>query len=233
MAFRNSKSENDIILRRSAIIDYVLKGWTQYKIAKELGISQSLVSKEMKEIQTEWKSKILDTLEEVKAREVSRLEHLIAAHWAEFEVSQWKEVYVKGKDGKITGETRKVRITGDIRYLDAILEVWKQLAKVYGIGQDVTVHNTQNNLNVATPQFPWELLYGRKEIPADEDPIEKAINDGLTPALEEKDLTSGTPSNTSSTSIETREETKTIEGESTKDRSLGENLGALNGDGEE
>lgn len=139
--------------RKAKIIDYVAMGWSYQRIGREVGVSGMQVCRDVKEITEEWKEHYIATIDEIKMREARRIEHLLAAHWAEFEISKYRTIPAKidTKTGKPVkgpaGKDRQVRVVGDREYLKGIQECVLMLWKIYGIGQDTSTTNN-NTLNV-------------------------------------------------------------------------------------
>ena len=68
--------------------DLRLQGWPQYKIAAELGISQSTVSQDLSEVVRRWQQESIKKIEEYKAMECARIDKVLAEAWEAWEKSK-------------------------------------------------------------------------------------------------------------------------------------------------
>lgn len=68
--------------RRNQVASFMLADvYDQRTIAHELGCSQTTVSKDMKFIEAEWRSEMISKVDELKARDVARIDKAIAVIW--------------------------------------------------------------------------------------------------------------------------------------------------------
>lgn len=149
------KTEIKLTERKAKVIDLTMRGWTQQRIAGVVGVSQVQVGRDIKEVVDEWRAEYLQGIDEIKMKEVKRIEHILAAHWEELEESKYRTIPAKidTKTGKpvkgALGKDRKVRVPANIEYLQGIRECVMMLWKIYGIGQDASpTNNTLNVFNV-------------------------------------------------------------------------------------
>lgn len=121
---------------REQIAELRLKGVTLVKIAEKVGISLPTVKRELRKLEAEWKAQAAANIEEVKARELQKLDLLEAEAWAEWERSKKDWVKKTVQDGKGGGKRAKVESggqCGDPRYLQVILGIRERRAKLLGM----------------------------------------------------------------------------------------------------
>lgn len=68
------QSSDEVLARRALIADLYVKGYRQPKIAEHLGISQPLVSTELKRIREDWLKSSLRDFDQAKAEELARID---------------------------------------------------------------------------------------------------------------------------------------------------------------
>ena len=74
--------------RRQQVADFYVKGSTQSQIARELRVSQSTVSVDLKAIRREWRDSRIRDFDEAVAIELKKLVHLEREAWSGWERSQ-------------------------------------------------------------------------------------------------------------------------------------------------
>lgn len=189
---RNAKNdEYNILARRKRIAQLYLDGKTQWEIAHEFGVTQALISYELKKIHKEWLGSTLLDFNEAKVKEIAKIDHLEEMAWRSFHrscedaVTDHKEVERKLKDvvkvdkGKVTptGKTA-MQVVGDVskkvtkgqagdpRFLERVAWCIDQRCKILGVYKESTTTVNQLILN-------FDDLYGKPAL--DDDPVEKAI----------------------------------------------------------
>ena len=94
---------------RLRISGLYLKGWLQVEIAEEVGLHQSTVSRDLKALQKQWQHSALVNVDEAKAKELARVDHLEREYWEAWERSVGEYRTKKTED-----------INGDPRYLSGV-----------------------------------------------------------------------------------------------------------------
>lgn len=89
--------------RRHQIAALYLKGWAQFKIAEHVGVTQACVSKDLKVLSTKWKESAMVDINDIKQRELAKIDHLEHEAWEAWEKSK--------QDTKET--TRKAKKAGE------------------------------------------------------------------------------------------------------------------------
>src|SRR5581483_4024403 len=77
-----------ILERRKAVAERYLRGETQWEIARTLGVSQGQVSRDLKAIRQEWLNSSVCNFNELKAREIAKVDELERTYWAAWEESK-------------------------------------------------------------------------------------------------------------------------------------------------
>jgi hypothetical protein len=84
---RMAPSRLQVQQRRTTVARLYLQQRTQGEIARELGINQGTVSRDLKAIQTEWQRQRLDDFQHAKFRELARIDRLEREYWDAWERS--------------------------------------------------------------------------------------------------------------------------------------------------
>lgn len=124
---------------------------TQWDIARETGLNQSTISRELKSIRQEWAQQARQDIEQVIARELKKIEALEEEAWIAYEKSQRDAISKTVTDGKATGGKKTASITtqsqnGDPRFLKILLDCQDRRAKVLGIDKkdpSIVINNSE------------------------------------------------------------------------------------------
>ena len=100
-----------------------LQGITQAEIGHRLGVTQPQISYDLKVLRKRWLQSSVVNINEAKARELARVDHLECEYWEAWEKSK-NPVKTKGRK-KVDGETIETTVqaetgTGDPRYLSGV-----------------------------------------------------------------------------------------------------------------
>lgn len=68
-----------------------LKGWRQVDIAKEMGVSQQQISSDLQVIQKKWAEQSINSMNEIKMRELDRIDTLEREYWKSWDISRGKK----------------------------------------------------------------------------------------------------------------------------------------------
>ena len=106
-----------------AISRMYLQGITQAEIGQRLGVSQPQISYDLKVLRNRWLKSSIINIDEVKARELARIDHLEREYWEAWDKSK-SPIKTKASK-KVGGETIESTIqgetgTGDPRYLSGV-----------------------------------------------------------------------------------------------------------------
>lgn len=127
------RDEIEITDRRRKVARLLAKKITQVEIAKELGVSQPTISRDVVAIEEEWKREYSEALELIRARELAELRDMerdAAAAFAKTRDPRFLQARLatKTRIAKLVGldapERREVEVVGDDRIvlLDALLD---------------------------------------------------------------------------------------------------------------
>lgn len=127
-----TQREND--LERIAAL--YLRGKRQVDIAAELGLSQPQVSYDLKEIHKRWRESSLVNMNEVKQRELARIDALETEYWQAWERSVGEVIRTttsrSDKDGNKASITKEEK-AGNPAYLAGVQWCIEQRCKIFGL----------------------------------------------------------------------------------------------------
>lgn len=110
-----------------AISDLYLQGITQAEIGQRLDVSQQQISYDLRVLRKRWQQSSIVNINEAKAKELARVDHLEREYWEAWERSvgehRTKTVKARGTEikGNLAEQTLKTEdINGDPRYLSGI-----------------------------------------------------------------------------------------------------------------
>src|SRR5262249_21328434 len=105
---RIAPSRLQVQQRRNTVARLYLQQRTQGEIARELGVNQGTVSRDLKAIQAEWQKERLDDFLQAKLRELARIDQLERKYWEAWERScQDREQMVQEKTTAPAGDRLK------------------------------------------------------------------------------------------------------------------------------
>jgi hypothetical protein len=116
-----------------------LQGKLQAEIAEELGLSQSTISNDLASLHQEWIKTAVSNFDEVKARELARIDQLEREYWQAWQRSLKNEETAIQKQIETAAGLRKEAMkkargqAGDPRFLDGIQWCIEQRLKIFGI----------------------------------------------------------------------------------------------------
>ena len=119
---RNARETAQIAERRQDVVELFLKAWSQPAIARELGISQPTVSRDLQAICKQWRESSIRDFDAARERELQKLEVLEREAWAAWERSQQpveSTTVTQDGSGKKAQKTVEHPV-GDPRYLEQI-----------------------------------------------------------------------------------------------------------------
>jgi predicted transcriptional regulator len=130
-----------IRMRELRALELSTLGWSQHKIAADLGISQAAVSKILKRIELRLLREMADTVERQKVRQTLRLEHLFAESMRAWEQSKTENTRRRQRktDGRVGGGTSTLAEIvvedqhGDPRYLDEGRKALADHRRIWGL----------------------------------------------------------------------------------------------------
>lgn len=135
----NTRTEDQIRQDRARAAELYKEGWTQSRIAQEIGVSQAQISYDLAAIRKEWRESALRDFDAAKMRELEKIDLIESEAWEAYHRS--KEERQKAVKEKVEGDTSgrtKVQVTtekvdGDPRFLSQIMACIDRRCKILGI----------------------------------------------------------------------------------------------------
>jgi len=140
-------------LRRKEVAEMYLKGHQQMQIAEYFGISQQTISHDLQVIYRMWRQSMLTDFDEMKHREVLKIDKLELTYWNAWDESREKSKTekIKGiisddKDKKAIPKTRESIESdsdGDPRYLQGVQWCINKRIELFGLAEATKVDVNQ------------------------------------------------------------------------------------------
>lgn len=129
------RTKHQIEQDRQIIAELYLKQWRQADIARELGISQATVSRDLLAIQKRWRESSIRDMDELKQQELAKIDALEREYWLAWEASKEDAETATQKQSERGKEVslQKKGQTGDPRYLAGVERCMEMRAKILGI----------------------------------------------------------------------------------------------------
>ena len=125
---------------RRRIGDLYLKGWLQVDIAKEIGVNQSTVSRDLKTLHKQWLADAAISYDKAKGRELAKIDRLEREYWDAWERSKEDaEIEIREQAGATKDDARarlrreKRGRTGDPSFLRGVQWCIEQRCKIFGV----------------------------------------------------------------------------------------------------
>ncbi len=155
-----SKTDRERVKARVAELDR--QGWSQAKIAEQIGKTQPMVCIYLKHIRQEYKRTQIKNRKVLIATKVQQLNDVMKEAWQSWYLS--KQDFVKrGKKKRANGQIEQTIVkelrTGASEYLSVVLNCLKEQIDLLGIKPDKT--KTGDNFNFTN--ISWDQLFGRDE----------------------------------------------------------------------
>lgn len=140
------RSSAQVARDRRRAADLYLKGWLQVDIADELGLDQSTVSRDLKALHQVWLDAALVDFDQIKARELAKIDRLEREYWEAWDRSCRDIETVTEKGKAVRGATQPnqvekvVRRQGracDARFLSGILRCIEKRCEILGLNAPV------------------------------------------------------------------------------------------------
>lgn len=156
----NKRSEFQKAYDRQRIADMYLRGMHQDEIGEVVGLSQGQISGDLAFIQKQWLENTTMNLDEFKAKELARIDHLERHYWAAWETSKTErtksrqETDGSKKDGKLTvkkASTEKEQRDGNPAFLDGVMKCIDRRCKLLGLDAPTKIAPTTPDGQSAIP----------------------------------------------------------------------------------
>jgi predicted transcriptional regulator len=140
-------------------MELTVLGWSQHRIAADLGISQPAVSKILKRIELRMLREFTGTVERQKVRHSLRLEHLFgeamqAWEHSKSDTTRRRQRKSEGEDGRRAGTVAEIVVEnqhGDPRYLDEARKALADHRKLWGL-------DAPQKMDVRASSNPYEAM---------------------------------------------------------------------------
>lgn len=134
------RSPAQVARDRRVISNLYMKGWLQTDIAKELGISNATISRDLRTLYKQWERSSLVDIDSKKAEELAKIDHLEREYWDAWERS-CKDAETIRQEGVAIDkviEPKKITKTaagqaGDPRFLTGVQWCIDRRCKIFGI----------------------------------------------------------------------------------------------------
>jgi hypothetical protein len=143
--------------RRPQVAAMYLEGKYQTDIATHFGVNQSTISRDLEAMRQQWQEQALLHFDEIKARELARIDRLEREYWQAWERSQENEETVKQvgtiQDGKLkNGRAEKTTRgqVGDATHLRGVQWCIEQRLKIFGVYEAVKLKIDHSWQDLAT-----------------------------------------------------------------------------------
>lgn len=177
---RNKQERAKIDFRRTQVIKFYLKGWTQVDIARELGVSQATVSNDIRACRKEWRESRIQDTNELIDEELRRLMLLIREAMAGWDAS--KAPIETTKISQVGDRKKAERVvrqqSGDPRFLKVTLEAVRKRFELLGIDPAALADRNSSNVDRKQALLNWDVLFEeRRKRPDRNEAIEQRIAD--------------------------------------------------------
>lgn len=149
--------KHTIEARKKIVSDLYLKGYNQYEIAEKIGVSRSQVKHDIKRIHEDWVKIRNSNFDQVKERELSKIDKLEHTYWQAWEksVEDYKQKSVKAsgsgkakKPDKIERTEKDMLMYGDPRFMAGIERCIEMRCKILGINAPIKTENKVEGLMI-------------------------------------------------------------------------------------
>jgi len=142
---QKSRSRSQLERDRKRIAELYLKGWLQVDIADELNLCQPTISSDIKALQKIWLNSSLRDFDELKSRELAKIDNLELEYWDAWDrskqIKKSKTIKLRPRKGqkKATNEditdiqTKDEDVVGDPRFLNGVERCIERRCKLLGI----------------------------------------------------------------------------------------------------
>ena len=194
------RSKFQIEKDREQISIWYLQGWTQARIAEEIGLSRTQITYDLRAIQKQWIKNTTFALDEYKGKELAKIDHVEAEAWLAWEKSkeQFKQQHIVAKGIKKIidddGNQKDQAVTvdkstqiedqyGNPRYLDLVMTCIERRCKMLGI--DAPQKHEVTGKNGSPIEF--SKVADLKDLSLEELEIIKQAGLKITNTIQEKD----------------------------------------------
>jgi hypothetical protein len=142
---RNPKETAQIAQRRQQVAELYVKGWFQSAIARELGVSQPTICQDLKAVYKEWRQSSIRDFDELRERELQKLDLVEREAWAAWQRSQEPQESTKVVQDASGGNREQQTVAnsaGDPRFLEQVHKCIASRRALLGLDAPVRVAPT-------------------------------------------------------------------------------------------
>lgn len=138
------------------ITELYLRGKYQSEIAKILGLSQGMISQDLKVIQRRWRESTTMNLDEAKAKELARLDELEREFWAAWEASKTERTQARQEKNNagatVKASMMKEQRDGNPAFLAGVMGCIDRRCKLLGLDAATKTQNLNVDLSTLTDE---------------------------------------------------------------------------------
>lgn len=124
-----------ILERRKNVAARYVRGQTQWEIARAFEVDQKTISNDLAAIRKAWLAEAVRSIDEIKARELAKIDAAEAEAWKAWTKSQENAEVLRAKIRGTNQETEKISKgqAGDPRFLEIILKCVQRRCEILGV----------------------------------------------------------------------------------------------------
>lgn len=124
-----------LLERRQKVAARYVRGEAQWQIARAFEVDQSTISRDLAAIRKEWLASAVRSMDEVKARELAKIDATEEQAWRAWTRSQEPAEVLRARINGGTSTTEKVSKgqAGDPRFLEVILKCVEKRCQILGV----------------------------------------------------------------------------------------------------
>jgi hypothetical protein len=128
-----------ILERRKNVAARYVRGATQWEIARAFEVDQKTISNDLAAIRKEWLAGAVRDMDEIKARELAKIDACEAEAWKAWTKSQENAEILRARMRGQESQTEKVSKgqAGDPRFLDVVLKCVEKRCQILGVYDEV------------------------------------------------------------------------------------------------
>jgi len=146
----STQDELNYTERREQVARLYLQGKTQAELATQFKVNQSTISRDLEAIRVQWQEQALLHFDEIKARELARIDRLEREYWDAWEESK-KDAETIKQVGTLDSEKGKIKAgkaektskgqSGNPSFLAGVQWCIEQRLKIFGVYEAIKVRN--------------------------------------------------------------------------------------------
>jgi uncharacterized protein YjcR len=135
------RNRTQIALDSAQATNLYLQGFTMSDIAEKLEISIDMVKYDLAKVRQNWLEHARLDLNELKAKELAKLDYLEQQVWAQWQQSQQPQTKITQEESEIKGtstKTETINLAANPKYAETILKIQERRSKMLGYDYDHT-----------------------------------------------------------------------------------------------